>query len=76
MGDGRLIVNTASTDKLSRLDVTILAELASGESQNIVARRLGMSSRTIRRRLRQICNRLEVEAPIEAVAWAARRRII
>lgn len=75
MGDERLI-NTANPDSLSRLDLAILAELASGGSQNKVARHLGMSSRTIRRRLRQICNRLDVEAPIEAVAWAARRRII
>lgn len=75
MGDGHLI-NTANPDSLSKLDVAILAELASGGSQSMVARHLGMSSRTIRRRLRRICNRLEVEAPIEAVAWAARRRII
>lgn len=75
MGDGRLIT-TATPDRLSKLDVAILAELASGGSQSKVARHLGMSSRTIRRRLRQICNRLDVEAPIEAVAWAARHRII
>lgn len=73
---GAQLINTSTSDNLSKLDVAILAELASGGSQSKVARHLGMSSRTIRRRLRQICNRLNVEAPIEAVAWAARQRLI
>ncbi|WP_443079159.1 helix-turn-helix transcriptional regulator [Streptomyces sp. NBC_01498] len=41
-----------------------------------VARRMGMSDRTLRRKLRAICDRVDVETPIEAVVWAVRRRIV
>ncbi|YCK33638.1 hypothetical protein ACNF49_05950 [Actinomadura sp. ATCC 39365] len=41
-----------------------------------VGRRLDISGRTVRRRLRGICDRIGVATAIEAVAWAARRQLI
>lgn len=61
---------------LSEDDVELLALLARGLSLDAVARRLEMSERTVRRRTRTICDRLGVTTPIEAVVWAARRRLV
>ncbi|GII95673.1 LuxR C-terminal-related transcriptional regulator [Sinosporangium siamense] len=57
-------------------DLVILAELARGITVDRVGRRLDISGRTVRRRLRGICDRIGVATAIEAVAWAARRRLI
>jgi DNA-binding NarL/FixJ family response regulator len=61
---------------LSDQDVTLLGLLAQGLPLDVVARRLRTSERTVRRRTRDICDRLGVSAPIEAVVWAARRGIL
>lgn len=58
--------------KLSADELAVLAYLAEGLTQSTAARRLDISARTLRRRLRRICARLDVCEPIEAVAWAAR----
>jgi DNA-binding NarL/FixJ family response regulator len=50
--------------------------MASGAPVTVVAERLGISDRTVRRRLRKVCEDIGVHTPIEAVAWAARRRLI
>lgn len=68
--------NSLMDGRLNRIDCAILAELAAGYSQNVAARRLGMSPRTIRRKLNDICRRIEARSSIEAVAWAARRHLI
>ena len=57
-------------------DVTLLGLLARGLPLDVVARRLRTSQRTVRRRTRDICDRLGVGTPIEAVVWAARRGIL
>jgi DNA-binding NarL/FixJ family response regulator len=57
-------------------DVALLALLAQGLPLVVVARRLAVSERTLRRRVRAICDRLEVPAVITAVAWAARRGLL
>jgi DNA-binding NarL/FixJ family response regulator len=57
-------------------ELALLSLLARGLSTDLVARRLGLSERTVRRRTRTICDRLEVDTPVEAVAWAARRRLV
>lgn len=62
--------------RMSRNDVHLLAILATGIPVNAVADRIGVSDRTVRRRMRRICDVLDVSTPIEAVAWAARRRLI
>ncbi|MEV6635103.1 helix-turn-helix domain-containing protein [Actinoplanes sp. NPDC051470] len=57
-------------------DVAVLALLAQGLPVGTVARRLGMSERTLRRRTRAICDALDVPAVITAVAWAAKRGLL
>jgi DNA-binding NarL/FixJ family response regulator len=61
---------------LSDEDLLLLAELAKGVTVDRVGRRLDVSGRTVRRRLRGICDRIGVATAIEAVAWAARRQLI
>ncbi|MFI7615936.1 LuxR family transcriptional regulator [Nonomuraea terrae] len=62
--------------ELSEADLALLAELAKGVTVDRVGRRLDISGRTVRRRLRAICDRIGVATAIEAVAWAARRQLI
>ncbi|WP_082563768.1 MULTISPECIES: LuxR C-terminal-related transcriptional regulator [unclassified Nocardioides] len=66
----------ALSEELSNDDVALLALLASGLPAETVARRLGLSERTVRRRIRLICDRLGVGTTVEAVVWAARRRLV
>lgn len=57
-------------------ELALLALLARGLPTDLVARRLGLSERTVRRRTRTICDRLQVGTPVEAVVWAARRHLV
>jgi DNA-binding NarL/FixJ family response regulator len=57
-------------------EVEVLALLAQGLPLDAMARRLNMSERTIRRRVKAICDRLGVPAPISAVAWAAKQGLL
>ncbi len=57
-------------------DLELLRLLAEGLLLDGVARRTGLSERTVRRRCRSICDRLGVQAPIQAVVWAARRGLL
>jgi DNA-binding NarL/FixJ family response regulator len=66
----------AEAPPLSREEVALLGLLAQGLPLDAVARRLRVSERTVRRRTRDICDRLGVGAPIQAVVWAARRGIL
>jgi len=61
---------------LSHDDLELLRLLADGVPLGAVARRLRTSERTVRRRIRDICDRLGVDAPIQAVVWAARRDLL
>jgi DNA-binding NarL/FixJ family response regulator len=61
---------------LSRPEVDLLGLLADGLPLAVVAREVHASERTVRRRLRAICDRLGFSAPIQAVAWAARRGLV
>ena len=62
--------------ELSHQDVELLALLAGGLPLDAVARRMGKSERTVRRRVRGICDQLGLGTPIQAVAWAARRGLV
>ena len=59
--------------ELSHQDVELLRLLAGGLPLDAVARRMGKSERTVRRRVRGICDQLGLGTSIQAVAWAARR---
>ncbi|AOS64937.1 helix-turn-helix domain-containing protein [Actinoalloteichus hymeniacidonis] len=62
--------------RLTREERMILALLADGYLLDGIARRMCTSNRTLRRRIRGVCDRLGVQTPIQAVAWAARRGLI
>lgn len=61
---------------LSQEDLALLTKLADGALLGAVARHLGTSERTVRRRIRCICDVLGVDTPIQAVVWAARRGLL
>jgi DNA-binding NarL/FixJ family response regulator len=61
---------------LSRQDIELLRLLAAGLPLDAVARRLNTSERTVRRRVKAICDRLGVGSSIQAVVWAARRGLV
>lgn len=62
--------------EMGREDVELLRLLAVGLSLESVARRLDLSERTVRRRMRSVCDRLGLGTPIEAVVWAVRRGVL
>jgi DNA-binding NarL/FixJ family response regulator len=57
---------------LSRDEPTLLKLLAQGLPLEVVPRRMRTSDRRVRRRSKGICERLGVDATIEAVVWAKR----
>jgi DNA-binding NarL/FixJ family response regulator len=72
------IVPEPGTDdvRLSPQELHILSLFAAGLPLHAVARRTELSSRTVRRRTRGVCDRLGAGTLIEAVAWAARRGLL
>ena len=75
MADPRPASSGLATE-LSHQDVELLRLLAGGLPLDAVARRVGKSERTVRRRVRGICDQLGVRTPIQAVAWAARQGLV
>jgi DNA-binding NarL/FixJ family response regulator len=65
-----------SSSCLSAFEVSLLAGLADGLSMDAVARRSGLSTRTVRRHLRAVCDRIDARSSTQAVAWAARRGLV
>jgi DNA-binding NarL/FixJ family response regulator len=70
-----MVAASVGSQPLSDDDVELLRLLAEGMPAEAVARHLRTSERTVRRRTRQICDRLEVATSIQAVVWAARQGI-
>jgi DNA-binding NarL/FixJ family response regulator len=66
----------AAGAELSGQDVELLVLLADGLSLDAVARRVNASERTVRRRVRAICDRLGMSSTIQVVAWAARKGLV
>jgi DNA-binding NarL/FixJ family response regulator len=66
----------AEEARLGAEELTILALMADGLALDSVAARVGMSPRTVRRRLRATCDRLAVTHPIQAIVWAVQRGLI
>jgi DNA-binding NarL/FixJ family response regulator len=63
-------------DAIDRTDLVILGHLADGKTVEYVARRLEVSERTVRRRLRVLADDLGVDSTIEVVVTAVRRGLI
>jgi DNA-binding NarL/FixJ family response regulator len=57
-------------------DLELLRLLAAGLTTETVARRQGVSQRTLRRRLRSLADELGVDSTIEVVVQAVRDRLI
>lgn len=76
MEQATLVRHVVEEPRLSDDELRLLAQIATGVTADVAARHLELSARTLRRRLRSICDRLEVNTPIEAVVWAARRQLI
>lgn len=60
----------------SELDLEILKLLSRGHTTDAIARRVGVSERTVRRRLRATADDIGVESSIEAVVHAVRAGLI
>lgn len=71
-----VLESRAVESELSIEEVRLLSHLASGMTADVAARRLDLSPRTLRRRVRAVCDRLGVETSIQAVVWAAKRGFI
>lgn len=61
---------------LTDSEVGALAALGGGMTLAAAGRELGVSERTVRRRVQTACERIGVCTTIEAIAWAARRDLI
>jgi DNA-binding NarL/FixJ family response regulator len=57
-------------------DVRILRLLSEGHTTDVIARRVGLSERTVRRRLRTLADEIGVDSTIEAVVHAVRSGLI
>jgi len=68
--------DSGADGRLSEEELAILRLAADGLPLYSVARHVGMSPRTVRRRLRNLCDRLGVTHPVQAIVWAARRDLI
>jgi DNA-binding NarL/FixJ family response regulator len=53
-------------------ETKLLGMLADGLLLEAIARRLNLSERTVRRRIRSLCDRIGVDTPVQAVVWAVR----
>lgn len=59
-----------------RLDVEILRLLSQGHTTDVIGRRVGVSERTVRRRLRALADEIGVDSSIEVVVHAVRAGLI
>jgi DNA-binding NarL/FixJ family response regulator len=62
--------------ELSGEETELLRLLASGLSAEAMARRLHTSERTVRRRVKALCDRLGYPSAIQVVVWAVRQGLL
>lgn len=72
------LIKPAQTSEpaLDASDLRILTLVAEGHQIEVVAQRLNLSSRTVRRRTKAMCDRFGARAPIQVAVWAARHGLI
>jgi DNA-binding NarL/FixJ family response regulator len=77
-GDGRSALDDSRlfADQLTPREREVLALLVEGASGQAVARRLGISSNTVRTHVQSILAKLQVHSRLEAVAFAVRHGIV
>ena len=61
---------------LDEEELEIVRLLADGLVLDAIARRLALSERTVRRRIRALCDRFGVDAPVQVVVLAARSGVL
>jgi DNA-binding NarL/FixJ family response regulator len=57
-------------------ELVVLRMMAEGQTVEAVARRLDVSERTVRRKVRAACASVGVDTTVEAIVWAVRQRLI
>ena len=57
-------------------EIAIIRLLADGVVLEAIARRLALSERTVRRRIRTLCDRFGVDTPVQVVVIAARNGLV
>lgn len=62
--------------RLGADEVAVLRLMAEGQTVEAVARRLDVSERTVRRKVRAACASVGVDTTVEAIVWAVRQRLI
>jgi DNA-binding NarL/FixJ family response regulator len=70
------LATPGSAAELSRQDVEVLRLIAGGLPLDAVARRMNTSERTVRRRVKAICDRLGFASSIQVVVWAVRQGLV
>ncbi len=68
-------MNEVRRTVLSDDEIRVLRLMAEGETVPVVARKLDMSERTVRRKARSACDKLDCDSTIEAIVWAVRNRM-
>lgn len=69
----RLNPEDPARELLSSAELDVLRHLSRGHSASSTARVMKKSGRTVRLQLEAICDRLDVDTPVEAVVSAVRR---
>ncbi len=57
-------------------EIRLLEMLIEGMTLDAIARRVELSERTLRRRLRAMCERAGVRSPIQLAVWAVRSGVL
>lgn len=79
MNGGPMTERAAPRQDGSQLDEQekqIIRLLAEGLVLEAIARRQNVSERTLRRRIRSLCDRVGVDTPVQLVVWAARAGVL
>jgi DNA-binding NarL/FixJ family response regulator len=70
------VVMTEPGLMLDAEETELVRLLADGLVLEAIARRLAVSERTVRRRIRALCDRFEVDTPVQVVVIAARSGVL